>query len=101
MPHSRRLLLLLLLLVNGTPPGQEGRVGGSGMGRAPPTPPQHQSGLRALWENQGLEDIREGDDALHHVALIHHHQTVHLGGEGGGTQHGEGAEVGTGTPLTP
>lgn len=29
-------------------------------------------------EHQGLEDVRQGDDALDAGALVHHHQPMHL-----------------------
>lgn len=33
-------------------------------------------------EYQGLQDVRQGDDALDAGALVHHHQTMDLGGGG-------------------
>lgn len=53
---------------------QEKRVGGLGGLIHPPC-----TASGALWEHQGLQDVREGDDPFNHIALIHHHQPVDLG----------------------
>lgn len=70
---------------------QERRVGG--LGGLNPLPPTASGALR---EDQGLQDVREGDDPFDHIALVHHHQPVDLGRRG----HREGLR-GCGDPSTP
>lgn len=74
------MLLVSGGIPRGSPPARGGtvlqkkRVGGLGRTEPPPT-----TASEALWEDQGLQDVREGDDPLNHIALIHHHQPVDLG----------------------